>query len=135
LRFIWLVSSSLASARFASGGGEYNTCVTREISLRPFSAISTPGTPKKSAVSFLWGWNMKFTKEETERFRALRKTIGENILQQRRKRKLSLYRLSKDVGITPHNLDLFELGKKHMNIEKLVKIASVLGVDPKNLLG
>ena len=77
---------------------------------------------------------MKFTKEETKYFRALRKTIGQNILAARRKRNLSLYRLSKEVGINPHNLDLFELGKKQMNIEKLVKIASVLEVEPQNLL-
>ncbi len=77
---------------------------------------------------------MQLTKEETKYFRAVRKNIGQNILNARRAKKLSLYRLSKEVGINPHNLDLFELGKKHISIEKLVKISSALNVNLDRLI-
>ena len=77
---------------------------------------------------------MQLTKEEAAYFGTLRKRIGANILTARRNKKLSLYRLSKEVGINSHNLDLFELGKKQITIEKLIKISSVLGVSPEHLM-
>lgn len=56
----------------------------------------------------------------------LQKTIGQNIHNIRCKKKLTLKKFSRLTGISINLLDQYELGKNHIHLNELVRIASAL---------
>jgi transcriptional regulator with XRE-family HTH domain len=68
----------------------------------------------------------QMTSPETLQLRELRKTIGRNIHELRIARKMRLGELSRKTGISPEQLDAFEIGKYDITLQHMVRIASAL---------
>ncbi|MGH1374912.1 MAG: helix-turn-helix domain-containing protein [Alphaproteobacteria bacterium] len=64
----------------------------------------------------------------------LRQTIGENIHRTRKRRKVTLTKLSKQTNIPYQKLDGYEIGKYELCLVHLLPIANALSVDVKALL-
>ncbi len=77
---------------------------------------------------------MRLTPEEKKTLHELKKTIGKNIFENRRKQKIPLRRMSKWVGLRENKLDNYEIGLNELRLQDLVKISSVLNVKVGNLL-
>ena len=54
-------------------------------------------------------------------------SIGKNIRERRRARGLTQEQLSEEIGTSRQHLGKVEIGKNGLSVEKLVKIARVLG--------
>lgn len=70
----------------------------------------------------------------THLLRHVRYGIGQNIHRLRLQQKLTLIKLSRITGISPHLLDHYELGKNDTNLMALLKIACALEVEIKELM-
>lgn len=77
---------------------------------------------------------MKHEIYSTHLLRHLRLTIGRNIHQRRRERKLTLRKLAKLTGISEGLLDQYELGKDEIRLDALLKIACALRVPVAELV-
>ncbi len=62
------------------------------------------------------------------------KQVGEKIRDIRSKRNVSIEALANECGVDYSQVNRMELGKVNFSISYLNKIASALGVDPKELL-
>ena len=62
------------------------------------------------------------------------KAIGEKIREIRNQKNVSIEELANDCGVDYSQVNRMELGKVNFSISYLSKIASALGVDPKELL-
>lgn len=67
--------------------------------------------------------------------RDLRKSIGRNIMNMRRVRRMRLAALSKATGVSMEKLDRWEMGKGEIDLLNLVRIADALKVSPGELVG
>jgi len=72
--------------------------------------------------------------QTTEKWRALRKTIGQNIHSLRLKKNLPLKKLSVASGIAGDVIDYYELGKGEPDMQSLLKISHALEVDISKLI-
>jgi transcriptional regulator with XRE-family HTH domain len=71
----------------------------------------------------------------THLLRHLRFTIGQNIHRHRSKQKLPLRKLSRLTGVPELLLDHYELGKKEIRLDEMLKIACALGIEIRELIG
>jgi len=62
------------------------------------------------------------------------KQVGEKIREVRGRRNVSIEALANECGVDYSQVNRMELGKVNFSISYLNKIASALGVDPKELL-
>jgi len=62
------------------------------------------------------------------------KQIGEKIREIRNQKNVSIEELANDCGVDYSQVNRMELGKVNFSISYLNKIASALGVNPKELL-
>lgn len=72
--------------------------------------------------------------QTTQKWRDLRKTIGDNIHKCRKNKKLSLQKLSRITTIPEYVIDNYELGKGNIQFYILIKLAAALNADIKDLL-
>lgn len=71
---------------------------------------------------------------QTQTIRELRQTIGENIHRTRKRRKITLQKLSALTNISSQKLDGYEIGKYELCLAHLLPIANALHVDVRALL-
>jgi hypothetical protein len=71
----------------------------------------------------------------THLLRHLRATIGCNIHRYRAGQQLPLRKLSCLTGVPEHVLDYYELGKGEIRLDEMLKIACILKVEIKALVG
>lgn len=62
------------------------------------------------------------------------KQIGDKIRETRNQKNVSIEELANDCGVDYSQVNRMELGKVNFSISYLNKIASALGVEPKELL-
>lgn len=62
------------------------------------------------------------------------KQIGEKIREIRNQKNVSIEELANDCGVDYSQVNRMELGKVNFSISYLSKIASALGINPKELL-
>ena len=74
------------------------------------------------------------SREEKIQVNEFRRKSGNNISDIRRKRRITLKKLGKLTGYRLETLDSFELGKKPIRIEDMVKIANALKVNIEKIL-
>ena len=72
--------------------------------------------------------------QSTITLRHLRRTIGRNIHELRRRRRWSLNHLAKKIKITPNRLDHLEMGRHNMQLLDIIQIAEALEVDCLTLM-
>jgi len=72
---------------------------------------------------------LSYTSPQKKELLQLRKKIGANIHEIRRKKKVTLRRLSRLTNLSMNQLDAFELGKHNIGLYDMIKIASVMDVN------
>ena len=65
---------------------------------------------------------------------AFLRRVGKQIRTTRKKRNVSIIKLAKDCGVDYSQVARMELGKVNFGISYLNKIATALGVDPRELI-
>ncbi|PCJ99114.1 MAG: hypothetical protein COA45_06640 [Zetaproteobacteria bacterium] len=74
------------------------------------------------------------TNPHTISLRQLRQTIGRNIHEARRRKRLTLKKLSQRTNISSPKLDGFEIGKHELCFAHLITIAAALHVNVFDLI-
>ena len=66
--------------------------------------------------------------------KSLRKTLGANVRNERKRRALTQEGLAEQLGITPRYLAAIERGERNLTLDSIEALAEQLGVDPHSLL-
>ena len=69
-----------------------------------------------------------------KKLRSIRKKIGENLRNQRLKRKMTLRYMSKEMGVGFDIIDQFEMGKRNIQLEDMNIFANFFHVSIDTLL-
>jgi hypothetical protein len=81
-------------------------------------------------ISFMVEWHLwRFTSQESRPMKGGRKNMVDVLRKAIRDSGMTHYRLAKDAGIKPSQLDFFMDGERTLTVETAAKVADVLGLE------